>query len=171
MFNKSIIKKFRKQTRRIRYLLKYLFGFDKYGLIKFQHHNLSIGKRVYINSKKDVFFGNNVYLSTDIHITSSKDSQVFIGNYVMIAHNVMIIGGNHNFSDISTPMMIQGEGKHGKIIIEDDVWIGAGAIILTGITIKKGSIIAAGSVVTKDVQPYSIIGGNPAKLIKKRTNQ
>lgn len=60
-------------------------------------------------------------------------------------------------------MMLQGD-----IIIDDDVWIGAGAIILTGVTIGKGSVIAAGSIVTKDVEPYTIVGGNPAKLIKKR---
>jgi chloramphenicol O-acetyltransferase type B len=63
---------------------------------------------------------------------------------------------------------ILGKGVNSKVIIEDDVWIGYGAIIMSGVKIRRGSIIAAGSVVTKDVEPYSIVGGNPAKLIKYR---
>ena len=59
----------------------------------------------------------------------------------------------------------------GKIIIEDEVWIGANVTILSGITIGKGAIVAAGSVVTKDVPPYSIVGGNSAKIIRYRNNK
>jgi acetyltransferase-like isoleucine patch superfamily enzyme len=55
-----------------------------------------------------------------------------------------------------------------KVIIEDDVWIGYGSIVLSGVKIGRGSIVAAGSVVTKDIEPYSIVAGNPAKLIRKR---
>ena len=62
----------------------------------------------------------------------------------------------------------QGEGKQGAIIIEDDVWIGAGSIILTGVTISKGSVIGAGSVVAKSIPEYSIAVGNPAKVIHRR---
>ena len=65
-------------------------------------------------------------------------------------------------------MWQQGFTEVDPIVIEDDVWIGARVIILKGVTIGKGSIIGAGSVVTKDVEPYSIVGGNPAKLIRKR---
>ena len=66
------------------------------------------------------------------------------------------------------PMYMQEESFYGKTIIEDDVWIGARSIILPGRKIGEGSIVAAGSVVTKDVEPFSIVGGNPAKLIKFR---
>ena len=158
----------RNRTKKIRLLIKYFLRIDKYGLLKFNHNNLSIGKRTYINGLKNIFFKDNIYISTDVNIMPSEKSQIYIGSYVMIAQKVMIIGGNHNISRTDIPMMLQGDGKQGDIIIEDDVWIGAGAIILTGVTIGKGSVIAAGSIVTKDVEPYTIVGGNPAKLIKKR---
>lgn len=159
---------FRKNTKRYRSLFKYIFGLDKYGLLKFKHQNLSIGKRTILNGLNNIFFKDNIYISTDVNIGTSDKSKIVIGNYVMIAHNVMIIGGNHNISKTDIPMMLQGDGKQGDIIIKDDVWIGAGSIILTGVTIGKGSVVGAGSVVTKSIEPFSIVGGNPAKLIKKR---
>ncbi|VVS91972.1 DapH/DapD/GlmU-related protein [Desulfoluna spongiiphila] len=64
--------------------------------------------------------------------------------------------------------MLQGEGKQGAITIEDDVWIGAGAIILAGVTVGKGCVIGAGSVVTKDVPEYCVAAGNPARVVKQR---
>jgi acetyltransferase-like isoleucine patch superfamily enzyme len=90
-----------------------------------------------------------------------------IGNYVMIAGGTMIIPSNHVFKDKNTPIALQGYENKG-IIIEDDVWIGHGCTILDGVAIGKGSVIAAGSVVTQNIDPYSIVGGVPAKLIKKR---
>ena len=159
-----------KRTRKIRYFLKYFFGFDKYSLLKLEHNNLRIGKRTYLNGLENISFKDNVYISTDSKILTSEKTKIKIGNYVMIANNVMILGGNHNISRTDIPMMLQGKGKEGDIIIEDDVWIGAGSIILTGVTIGKGSVVAAGSVVTKDVAEYTIVGGNPAKFIKKRVN-
>lgn len=98
-----------------------------------------------------------------------------IGNFCSIASGVkFILGGNHNLDSISTyPFKSYYENKEealskGPIIIEDDVWIGTDCILLSGITIGQGSVIAAGSVVTKSHPPYCIIGGNPAKVIKRR---
>jgi len=76
----------------------------------------------------------------------------------MIGPNVSIPGANHNFDSIDVPMNMQGNTIKGTII-EDDVWIGANSVILDGIAIGKGSVIRAGSVVAKDVEPYSIVGG------------
>ena len=95
---------------------------------------------------------------------------VVIGAYVMIAPNCMIVGGNHNFSGMEQPMIFQGSNSKG-IVIEDDVWLGANVTVLDGITIGKGSIIAAGSVVTKNVEPYSIMAGVPARKINSRADQ
>lgn len=90
-----------------------------------------------------------------------------IGNHVLIAGHCMIIPNNHIFSRKDLPIAKQGNSYKG-ITIEDDVWIGHGCSILDGVTIGKGSVIAAGSVVTKSIKRYSIVGGVPAKIIKTR---
>ena len=96
-----------------------------------------------------------------------KTARIKIGNYVHTGANVMIIAFNHAFDEIETPIISQ-DYYDADVIIEDDVWIGGGAIILAGVTVGKGSIIAAGAVVNTDVPPYSIVGGIPARIIKKR---
>jgi acetyltransferase-like isoleucine patch superfamily enzyme len=90
-----------------------------------------------------------------------------IGNNVLIAGHCLIIPANHIFLRTDIPINRQGTDSKG-IIINDDVWIGAGCQILDGVTIGKGAIVAAGSVVNKPVEPYTIVGGVPASVIKKR---
>ena len=108
-----------------------------------------------------------------------QGSTIKIGNFSSIAENVTILlGGNHPTNWISSfPFGAVFDGfKHhsypqaskGDVIIGNDVWIGLNTTILSGVTIGDGAIIAAGSIVTKDVDPYAIVGGNPAKVIKKR---
>ena len=116
----------------------------------------------------------------EIHILSyfPPIEKLTIGNYVALASNVhFILSGNHQTETLFTyPIRSTLEGKHcqtdsrskGPIIVEDEVWIGYGATILSGVTIGKGSIIAAGAVVTHDIPPYAIVGGNPARLIRYR---
>lgn len=96
---------------------------------------------------------------------------VTIGNFTMLASDVLIIGGDHNFRTAGIPSVFNGRDGIKKTIIGNDVWIGARSIIMTGVTIGNGAIIAAGSVVTKDIEPYAIYGGVPAKKIKMRFNQ
>lgn len=92
-----------------------------------------------------------------------------IGNYVLIARRVSLIGrDDHRFDVCGRPTMFSGRGDTVSIVIEDDVWIGHGSIVLSGVRLGAGAIVAAGSVVTKDVPPCSIVGGNPAKLIRMR---
>lgn len=91
-----------------------------------------------------------------------------IGKYVMMAPEVYIIDNNHISEDLNTPMCFQGKTENKVTEIEDDCWIGARVMIMPGKKIGHGSILASGAIVTKDVEPYSIMGGNPAKLIKKR---
>jgi acetyltransferase-like isoleucine patch superfamily enzyme len=95
---------------------------------------------------------------------------VEIGKNIILAQHVVVSGLNHGYEDINTPIRLQ-PCIASKIFIEDDSWIGANAVITAGVTIGKHSIVAAGSVVTKSVPPYSIVGGNPAKILKKFNNQ
>jgi len=94
--------------------------------------------------------------------------RVEIGRYVMFAPRVAIVGGDHKYDIPGTPMVFSGRSILKKTIIEPDVWVGYGAIILAGITVGRGSIIAAGAVVTKDVPPYEIHAGIPARKIGNR---
>ncbi len=91
---------------------------------------------------------------------------VTVGNDVMFAQNIVVSGLNHGYQDINTPPSLQPvETK--PINIGDDVWIGANAVITAGVTIGKHAVVAAGSVVTKDVPDFSIAAGNPARILKK----
>lgn len=101
------------------------------------------------------------------HVELGGQYELSIGNYVMIGPYSQILTANHKFDNLQIPMKLQGIDG-GPIVIEDDVWIGAFVVILPNVRIGKGSIIGAHSVVTHDVESYSIMGGVPAKLIKYR---
>jgi acetyltransferase-like isoleucine patch superfamily enzyme len=90
-----------------------------------------------------------------------------IGSNVMLSPRVSLYAENHNFDDMSRPMKEQGVTRE-PIVIEDDCWIASHAVVLAGVTIGRGSIVAAGSVVTKDVPPFSIVAGSPARVIRSR---
>jgi acetyltransferase-like isoleucine patch superfamily enzyme len=93
--------------------------------------------------------------------------ETIIGNHVMIAGHCMIIPSEHTFISKDKIIMAQGASNRG-IVIEDDVWIGHACSILDGVRIGKGAVIGAGSVVTKDIPPYTVVAGIPAKMIKMR---
>lgn len=119
-----------------------------------QARNIEIGEHCLINH-------NNVLQA------GHGDAKIKIGNYVHTGANVMVIAFNHGFDNRELPTKMQ-DYYDADIIIEDDVWIGGGAIILAGVTIGKGAIIAGGAVVNKDVPEYAIVGGVPAKVLKYR---
>ena len=96
--------------------------------------------------------------------------QVTIGNDVLIAPNCMILAGNHGFADPEKPINQQPIVRK-PIVIEDNVWIAGRCNITAGVTIGHGSVIGAGSVVTKDIPPMSVAAGVPAKVIKRRTKE
>lgn len=91
---------------------------------------------------------------------------VTIGNDVILAQNIVLSGLNHGYEDIHIPPHKQPVTKK-KITLEDEVWIGANVVVVAGVTIGKHAIVAAGSVVTKNIPPYSVVVGNPAKIIKQ----
>lgn len=119
-----------------------------------QAGNIEIGEYCLINH-------NNVLQA------GKGDAKIKIGNYVHTGTNVMIIAFNHGFYTREVPTIHQ-DYEESDIVIGDDVWIGGGSIILSGVTIGKGAIIAAGAVVNKDVPEYAIAGGIPAKVLKYR---
>lgn len=116
-----------------------------------------------------ISIGNDVFINAGACFGAKKG--ITIGNKVMFGANVTIRGGNHNTSILGMYMADNHEKRpedDQPVVIEDDVWVGASAIILKGVTIGRGAIIAAGAVVTKDVCPYSVVGGVPAQFIRYR---
>lgn len=127
-------------------------------------NNVNIGKGARFGNGKSIIIGNN----SSIGVNCKVPNNIIIGDDVMMGPNVTIYGSNHEFIRTDIPMIQQGYRSYPPIIIEDDVWIGGNSIIMPGLVIKKGTIIGAGAVVTKNFPEYSIVGGNPAKLIKSR---
>lgn len=114
------------------------------------------------NGMGDVFIGDN----SRVGMSNVVIGPITIGNYVITAQNVVMSGLNHSYQDISIPTSMQ-KCTVSEIKIHDEVWIGANSLITAGVTIGKHAVIAGGSVVTKDVPPYTIVAGNPAKIIKQ----
>ena len=125
-----------------------------------------------VNVERLATFGNGFNIeigdNSGIGINSCIPNDTIIGNDVMMGPNTYILVHNHAFDRTDITMREQGFAKRKRTIIEDDCWIGRDVLMTPGRTIKKGSIIAAGCVLTKDFPEYSIVGGNPAKLIRSR---
>lgn len=127
---------------------------------------------------KNVFVGSATYGNLEVYDYGTPNEKLIIGNYVSIANEVrFILGGNHQTKTFTTyPLkakLTQNDfyldaSTNGPIIIEDEVWLGLGVTVLSGVKIGRGAIVAACSVVTKDIPEYAIAGGNPAKIIKYR---
>ncbi len=128
------------------------------------------GKKV--NIQKGAAFSSRVSLGdySGIGIDARIKGKCTIGKYVMMGPDCTIYTRNHEFSDLTKPMMEQGYGEEKEVVIGDDVWIGGNVTILPGVKIGSHSIIGACSVVTKDVPEYAIVAGNPAQ-VKKYRNQ
>jgi maltose O-acetyltransferase len=122
-----------------------------------------------IYSYSTISVGDDVFIGPQAVMTAAKG--ITIGNKVMMGPRVMFIGGNHNTSRLGVFMADVKEKREEDdqpIVVEDDVWVGAGAIVLKGVVLGRGSIVAAGAVVTKSVPPYAVVGGTPARVLKWR---
>lgn len=124
--------------------------------------NVNIEKGARFDARTSL--GNN----SGIGVNAFLSPCVTIGNDVMMGPDCVILTSNHGFENLNVPMWKQPFTATRPVVIEDDVWIGTRVIILPGVHVGTGSVIGAGSVVTHDVEPYSIVGGNPAKLIRYR---
>ncbi len=106
--------------------------------------------------------------SVNHYVVINGQGGVSIGNDVLIAAFVSIFAGSHRFSDPNRPIRQQGMETRGGIVIEDDVWIGTHCVLLDGVRIGRGSVVAAGAVVTRDVPPFSVVAGVPARILRNR---
>ena len=141
-----------------------ILGFENIKLKK--NINFMKNSYVYAHDQGSIEIGNNFTLNTNSQLGASF-GKIVIGNDCAIAVNCVLRASNHTFDDLEVPFRKQGH-TYGEIILEDDVWIASNCVVTANIKIGRSSIIGAGSVVTEDVEPYSIMGGVPAKLIKKR---
>lgn len=144
------------RTLRVWYVSKILkvMTYDKRSFLE---HN------VYISDCKNLKIGHNCQINENVFIQGA-----YIGNNVLIAPNVAILSVAHKHDSTEIPIVEQGETLPNPPIIEDGVWLGRNVVVMPGIIIGKDSIIGAGAVLTKNVEPYSVMGGVPAKLIKSR---
>lgn len=137
-------------------------------------NNSTFGRGTVFWAPNKMTIGNNVYIGK--YCTLQADIE--IGDNIDIANNVGLIGKyDHDFSKVGVNIKdapwigdasYNFKGKDQKIIVEDDVWIGFGAIVFTGVKIQRGAIVAAGSIVTHDVPAYTIVAGNPARVLGQR---
>jgi acetyltransferase-like isoleucine patch superfamily enzyme len=150
--------------------------YRRYGVRK----NVTAGPNLHIGIGSIIFAPRKMVIGRDVYIgkfcTIACDGE--IGDYVIVANNVGLIGRyDHDHRCVGKPIRhapwlgepeYRGAGRGLKIIVGEDVWIGFGAVVLSGVTVGRGAIIAAGSVVTSDISPYAIVAGNPAKKVGQR---
>lgn len=156
-------------------VLKYKYDISRFKNYWRAHNadNMTIAGRLFDFTR--VRIGRSTYGVIDPEINSGKN-MLIIGNYCSIADDVkFLLSSEHNIQSMSSypfKAMILHDGPEaigkGDIILDDDVWVGYRAMILSGVHIGQGAVVAAGAVVTKDVPPYAIVGGVPAKVIKYR---
>ena len=142
--------------------------------------NVEVGERFTFGRGTVFWAPNRIHIGDNCYIGKycTVETDLTMGNDVLVANNVGLIGRyDHDFSYVGIPVRraphigdpnYAFKGKGLEVRIEDDVWIGYGSIVLSGVTIERGAIVAAGSVVTKDVPAYSVVGGNPAHVISAR---
>lgn len=119
---------------------------------------------IFVNTNK-ITMGKNCGINTGTYINAIGGIEM--GNYVLIGSNVTISSGMHPIEGIE-PTVYERPVIPKKIIIEDDVWIGAGAVIMPGIRIRKGTVVGANAIVTKDTEEYSVVVGIPARKLRSR---
>lgn len=113
--------------------------------------------------------GDHVSFNSNVYVNACSGGTITIGNDVLIGPNAVLRASDHKFDDVTRPIRTQGHTA-GTIVVENDVWIGSNVTVVGGVRIGKGAVVAAGAVVTSDVEPYSIVGGVPARLIRKRSD-
>ena len=120
----------------------------------------------YLIGTQHIEIGERVVIRPHTMLMADDDARIIIGNDVLIGAGVHVYVNNHRFDNRDIKIADQGYYPSEDVVVEDDVWIGANAILLPGVRVGHHSVIAAGSVVTKSVEPFSVYGGVPARKIK-----
>jgi maltose O-acetyltransferase len=134
------------------------------GLFRHCGANTNIERRAYFGSGRDLSLGDD----SGIGVGAKISPGVTIGSNVLMGEDVLLLTRNHGFTHRATLIREQGYLELEPILIDDDVWIGTRSIVLPGVHVGTGAVIGAGSVVTKSVEPYAIVAGNPATVIGHR---
>jgi maltose O-acetyltransferase len=153
-----------------------IFYYKNYGRFKKMGNNTIIESGVRFGQPDTIEIGDNCIFGRNVNINSGLSFGVYIGNYVAIADGTYLRSENHRFDRLDIPIQHQGHDSNEiefnnnsySVVIEDDVWIGARVILLSGAHIGEGSVISAGSVVSNKIPPYSIAVGNPARVVANR---
>jgi maltose O-acetyltransferase len=133
------------------------------GFIRSAGRDIDIEPRVYLADGRYVSIGDRCEVNARTQIFGAQ-----IGSDVLIGPEVLILCRNHEFKDLDVPMRVQGTSAPTPPVIEDGAWLGARAIVLPGRRIGEGAIVGAGAVVSRDIAPYAIVAGNPARVIGSR---
>ena len=149
-------------TIKRKYILRQMGAFGK---------GSSIGRNWTISTPSKVFIGEDTSIGDHCRL-QCVNSEIHIGNHVMLAAEVAIHGGNHRFDIVGRYINSIGNDEHrpsddGDVIIEDDCWIGGRATIMKGVTVGRGSVIGGGSIITCNIEPYSVVVG-VNKIVRKR---
>jgi galactoside O-acetyltransferase len=133
------------------------------------HKSVKFGEGAFLTAKKGggITIGRNTSFNHNVMLNADFGGQILIDEDCLIGPGVVFRTANHNYHDRNTLIRLQGHSS-ADIIVEKDVWIGANAVILPGVTIGRGSVVGAGAVVTRNVESYSVVAGVPAKKIKER---
>lgn len=135
-------------------------------------NSVNICEHAWFNAKDDrgdgrptLTIGDGTYIGRFVHINAWQ--QVIIENNVVLADRVFISDADHNYLDTEMPIRLQGDGFKGSVRLKEGCWLGIGVVVLPGVTIGRNAVVAANSVVTKDVPDYVVTAGIPAKIIKQ----
>jgi maltose O-acetyltransferase len=126
--------------------------------------NVNVEHGAWFGSGRGIRLGER----SDLGMDSLIIGPLAVGRDVMMGPRCILLASSHAFASVDLPMNAQGFAEDRPIVIEDDVWVGAGAIVLPGVRIGTGSVVGAGSVVTKDVPPWTVVAGNPARVVRNR---
>lgn len=152
------IAKYTYKSTRMFFLLTFKYNFKKVG------KRFNCGKYIYVRPNT-VTVGNDVFIGSYANLAVRE---LIIDDFAQFGPRVGIVGGDHRFDVVGTSARFTGRAEEKPVYIGRDAWVGYGSTILHGVTVGEGSIIGAGSLVLKDIPPYCIYAGHPAKFLKFR---